>query len=260
MAKGSKVLAPHILGILSRLVVTQEPMAWVARITDGQLDRKDYVALNDALVAMGGAWHKGVKGHLFAEDPTEAIEAVLLTGRYDTKWSGDFFQTPEKLAAKMATWAVHHGDRVLEPSAGAGRLVHAALAAGARSVTCVEKDPKRAEALSKQFEGFPVTVLCADFMSVVFNEIGGIPFDSVVMNPPFSRSADAQHIERAARFLKSGGRLAAVAGAGLSFRQTAAYKEARTLVGETNIEPLPDRTFSAEGTDVSTVLVSWVKP
>ena len=140
MAKHTKKISPQLVGILSRLQMARGPMAWVARITDGQLDRKVYVLLNEALEALGGKWHKGVKGHIFAEDPTEAIEELILTGEYKTKFAGDFFQTPISIAQRMAEWAVRSGDRVLEPSAGAGRLVRAAFSAGASAVVCVELD------------------------------------------------------------------------------------------------------------------------
>lgn len=72
MAKAVKKITSEVLGVISRLVVEQGPMAWVARITDGQLDRKVYVAFNEAVETLGGKWHKGAKGalHVYAVRPS----------------------------------------------------------------------------------------------------------------------------------------------------------------------------------------------
>ena len=234
-------------------------MAWVARITDGQLDRKVYVLLNEALEALGGKWHKGVKGHIFAEDPTEAIEELILTGEYKTKFAGDFFQTPISIAQRMAEWAVRSGDRVLEPSAGAGRLVRAAFSAGASAVVCVELDEKRATGLRGFLPDADVTVVCADFLTVGPEQIGE-DFDAIVMNPPFMRGAAALHILHALRFLKRGGRLATLAPLSLRFREDAAHKELREIISEEDVETLEPKSFAAEGTNIDILLATWQKP
>jgi 16S rRNA G1207 methylase RsmC len=81
------------------------------------------------------------------------------------------------------------------------------------------------------------------------------------MNPPFSKGQEARHILHAMKFLRPGGRLAAIASAGVTFRETALYKELReALAIGGKIEELPPGTFSKEGTDVSTVLITWTKP
>jgi predicted RNA methylase len=251
MAKSLKKLTPEVLGVLSRLVVEQGPMCWVARITDGQLDRKVYVAFNEAVETLGGSWNKKVKGHLFDHDPSEEIEALLLTGEFKTKFAGDFFQTPVELAKRMVAWAVRAGDLVLEPSAGLGRI-----AAEAKAITpqvyCYEQDPARAAKLI-------VAGFCTqggDFLQ----KMPEATYDAVVMNPPFSKGQETRHILHAMKFLRPGGRLAAVASAGVTFRETALYKELReALAIGGKIEELPAGTFSKEGTDVSTVLITWTK-
>jgi predicted RNA methylase len=251
MAKSLKKLTPEVLGVLSRLVVEQGPMCWVARITDGQLDRKVYVAFNEAVEALGGSWNKKVKGHLFDHDPSEEIEALLLTGEFKTKFAGDFFQTPVELAKRMVAWAVRAGDLVLEPSAGHGRIAAEALkVAGENRVICFEVDVDRSLKLPPGCD-----VRSCDFLTVA-------PFtvDAVVMNPPFSKGQEARHILHAMKFLRPGGRLAAIASAGVTFRETALYKELReALAIGGKIEELPPGTFSKEGTDVSTVLITWTK-
>ena len=251
MAKAVKKITSEVLGVISRLVVEQGPMAWVARITDGQLDRKVYVAFNEAVETLGGKWHKGAKGHIFSHDPSEEIEALLITGEFRTKFAGDFYQTPPDLAREMAEWAVRPGDSVLEPSAGYGRLATEALKiAGENRVIACEIDVDRALKLP---QGCDVRV--CDFLA-----IGPFPVDAVVMNPPFSNGQECRHILHAMKFLRSGGRLAAIASSGVTFRETAVYKELRATVSQGgHIEELPAGTFSKEGTDVSTVLITWMK-
>lgn len=252
MAKSLKKLTPEVLGVLSRLVVEQGPMCWVARITDGQLDRKVYVAFNEAVEALGGSWNKKVKGHLFDHDPTDEIEALLLTGEFKTKFAGDFFQTPVELAKLMVAWAVRAGDLVLEPSAGHGRIAAEALkVAGDQRVICFEVDVDRALKLPPGCDARACDFLTVDPFAV----------DAVVMNPPFSKGQETRHILHAMKFLRPGGRLAAVASAGVTFRETALYKglrEALAIGGK--IEELSAGTFSKEGTEVSTVLITWTKP
>ena len=251
MAKAVKKITSEVLGVISRLVVEQGPMAWVARITDGQLDRKVYVAFNEAVETLGGKWHKGAKGHIFSHDPSEEIEALLITGEFRTKFAGDFFQTPVSLAHRMAAWAIRVGDLVLEPSAGHGRIATEALKiAGENRVIACEIDVDRALKLP---QGCDVRV--CDFLA-----IGPFPVDAVVMNPPFSNGQECRHILHAMKFLRSGGRLAAIASSGVTFRETAVYKELRATVSQGgHIEELPAGTFSKEGTDVSTVLITWMK-
>ena len=52
------------------------------RITDGQLDRKLYVEVNAALEALGGAWNRKAKAHIFDQDPSDALDQVLVDGEW----------------------------------------------------------------------------------------------------------------------------------------------------------------------------------
>lgn len=268
MGRDNKKLPDHVLGIVSRLELREEASGWVAKITDGQLDRKDYVALNEALEALGGKWNRKLGGHLFGRSPAQAIDDLLLAGEFQRPTAGDFFQTPPDLTERMIKWAVKPGDRVLEPSAGHGRIVAAALAHGApRRIVCVEKSPERVAALGAKFPTVKVVESC--FLAVDPVSESGLSrervtlrvfFDSVVMNPPFSQGQECAHILHALRFLRPGGRLASVASAGVLFRETGPYKELRARLKslDAEIESLPEDTFAAEGTRVRTVLIRAV--
>lgn len=133
-----------------------------------------------------------------------------------------FHPTPADIVAEMIE---HAGDldgaRVLEPSAGRGDIATAARDAGA-TVCCVECSRRLCDIL--EHDGHDVTP--GDFL--VMDREGepgakdpnpAIPgtFDYVLMNPPFERRADANHVMHAWGFLKPGGRLVAVVSPGLFY-------------------------------------------
>lgn len=263
--KDIKKIPDYVLGIVSRLILTDEGGGAVARITDGQLDRKDYVALNEALEALGGKWNRKLRGHLFAQSPREAIGDLLLTGEFKRATAGDFFQTPPALAKRMVEWAVRPGDRVLEPSAGLGRIAAAVLGrGGASELTLVEKDAVRATKLVEMF-GTTARVIAGDFILFVWPALSALApagsrldfFDAIVMNPPFSQAQECAHVLHALSFLRPGGRLVSVASAGVRYRQDKPYVALRARLDElgAEVEDLPDGTFEGEGTSVRTVLI-----
>ena len=86
-------------------------------------------------------------------------------------------------------------------------------------------------------------------------------FDRVVMNPPFQGKQDTQHITRAFGFLRPGGRLVAIAGAGVKSNEWKETREFRRLVRLHNgdIEDLPEGAFAESGTNVRTVLITMDK-
>lgn len=69
------------LAILSRVTVVGN----VIFLNCGQLDRKDYLAVNKILGSMKGKWDRTVQCHVFKEDPTDKLEHVLLTGEITTQ-------------------------------------------------------------------------------------------------------------------------------------------------------------------------------
>lgn len=219
----------------------------------GQLDRKLYEAVNKALVCAGGKWTRGAQAHVFAVPAEEAIEPILLTGEItDAKREFQAFFTPEDLGRRVIAEARIAPDMlVLEPSAGEGVLARLAMEAGAQ-VACVELNPT----LREHLEFLTGACICADFLRTDVVELGG-PFDRVVMNPPFTRQQDARHVLHAARMLKPDGRLVAIMGGSVTFRETPYYREVRDLVANTggSITMLPEGSFKASGTTVNTCLV-----
>lgn len=234
----------EVLNVIS----TGEVEGTLFKITGGQLDRKTYVAVNKVLENIGGKWNKKFKGHLFDEDPTEKIDQVLLTGEsVNEKKLYQFYETPKELARRMVEIAgVNENMDILEPSAGLGAIADEITAAGG-FVRCCEMDPKKVEKLVEK--GYAVA--SGDFLSHEWEE-----FDRIVMNPPFTKQQDIDHVKRAYDILKPQGRLVAIMSPGFTFRQNRKSVEFKKLVEYCGYwEALPEDTFKESGTSVNTVLV-----
>lgn len=239
----------HVLEILGR----GSAEAALYKLPPGQLDRKTYTDVNKVLEAAGGKWNRKLAGHLFDCDAEEALDSLLNSGEVvDRKKEFGFFETPPWLAQRMVEEAgIQPGELVLEPSAGRGNIVEAAVAAGA-GVACVEILPQNTAVLAEKFLRPKVTILEDDFL----NTEPTTDYTAVLMNPPFSKRADVKHVLHAMKFLRPGGRLVAIMSAGVKYRED---NLTRTLRGcFTSCEALPENTFKEAGTCVNTVLVRIV--
>lgn len=122
-----------------------------------------------------------------------------------------FFPTPADLARDMVRLAnIGPGDDVLEPSAGIGSIAEEIRAAHPDAdVTCVEVNHTLANIV--MYKGF--SIVRDDFLEWSKSldvALAGRCFDAIVMNPPFERGQDAEHILAAWQLLKPGGRLVAL--------------------------------------------------
>lgn len=157
------------------------------------------------------------------------------------------FQTPPELAARLvALLDLQPGARVLEPSAGLGRILDALAPYAPVEVVAVEMAaPCAAELFRQNRPG--VSLRQANFLEKTPEGLG--LFDAVAMNPPFHMRADVRHILHALKFLKPGGRLAALC-LDTRHRETALRHLASTW------KAVPDGVFAKEGTNVRTVLLT----
>jgi phospholipid N-methyltransferase len=150
------------------------------------------------------------------------------------------FPTPAPLAARMVELAaIEPGDRVLEPSAGTGAILSAIGDRGA-AIVAAEISGDLARLLAANFPR--AAVHAVDFLECA--DLGA--FDRIVMNPPFSRGADIDHVRHALTMLRPGGRLVAIVAGGP--RQAEALQPIADMW-----EELPAGTFP--GTDVRAVLL-----
>jgi predicted RNA methylase len=219
-----------------------------------QLERKLYEEVNKVFTAIGGKWDRKAKGHVFGGDPRDAIDQVVLTGGFaDKRQELGFFETPAPLVTRLLAIAeVGAGDRVLEPSAGHGAIARELARYAGVLLDVVEIDEEKRARLEEACSPCEdCTITIGDFLE----HFGS--YERIVMNPPFAREQDAEHIGHALELLEPGGRLVSIAGAGLAFRQTRKSKATRERIEAMggSIEPLPPGSFKASGTNVNTVLV-----
>ena len=168
-----------------------------------------------------------------------------------------FYPTPKDAAARLIEAArLYRGKsdaplEVLEPSAGTGNLAQLVLDQGAL-VDCVEVHADRAAELQRDGRYRKVTI--CDFLKV---EPGRL-YDRVVMNPPFDRERDIDHVMHALKFLKPDGRLVAIMSAGTEFRETRKSQAFRELMTQMNADwrDLPAGSFASVGTCCNTVILS----
>jgi len=176
------------------------------------------------------------------EEPTRAISSFNL------------FQTPEDIAADMAATLaglIPAGGRVLEPSAGLGRLCRSARRHGLGPIVMVESSPECCAELYRQSEQTGYRLVQADFLACDAGRLGGL-FDGVIMNPPFKQGRDIKHIRHAFAMLKPGGVLIS-----LCFNGVRQNKHLRPIVD--TWQELPAGSFKAEGTAAGVALLTWTK-
>jgi predicted RNA methylase len=244
--------------------VSDDVIQVLARVhTDGdrltipgpRLDARLYQRVNEVLEAVGGRWTTNAGAHLFPTDAAAAIAPVLATRQVVTlrekRQQAQYFPTPKPVVQRLLELAqLQPGMEILEPSAGSGAIAAAAAAHGC-TVDCIERDPGYAAVLADT--GTARTIRVADFLSIPADH----QYDRVVMNPPFTKGADIQHVQHALRFLKPGGLLVAVMSWAVT-QQTSRTAAFRALVEARGgaVEAVPQGAFAESGTDVDTVLVT----
>lgn len=252
-----------VLAILSRCTTEGNKL-----FLPEQLERNDYVKVDKVLRLAGGIWSRKEKAHLFSGVAETVMENVILTGEITSPTDDyDFFPTPTIIADEMAAMLhLEPGDRVLEPSAGDGKLVDAVCRIGSNlDVVAVELNPEMVSFLyvkyADAFTGNMITIYNSDFdyfdAGVKFHSVEY--FDKVIMNPPFKKRSDIRHVLRAFSMLKPGGKLVSVMPSGITFRQDSLTKNfidnMKSMSSKFVIKELPPKSFSKSGTDVNTVLL-----
>lgn len=224
-----------------------------------QLDRKLYVAVNKVLESMGGKWNRKAKGHVFEiGDPAEMLEIVLLTHEVrDLKKEFQFFPTPKPIIDLLCELAelstIGPATVVMEPSCGDGRMVDAIMEFHPGGLACYELNTDMEKFLSEK----PYAVEFIDFMEVTRDELGALGVDRVVMNPPFTKHQDIDHVLHAFELLNDGGILVSVMSESPFFRTDKKSVAFRDFLEEHNAEvyKLDSGAFHESGTEIMTRLV-----
>jgi hypothetical protein len=196
-----------------------------------------------------------------APDPIqENLKAARATAKAGVQVvsAPQLFPTPAALVAKMIAAAnLKPGLCVLEPSAGTGNIVKAVLDTVDTEVLAYEISGDLCTHLSRTFPSWKLKAIRQDFLEVT--DFQG-QYPRILMNPPFERGADIEHILHAMKFLApagwdpglmgdKGGLLVAICANGP--RQQAELKPLATTW-----EELPEGTFAAQGTNVRTVMLT----
>lgn len=218
------------------------------RLPAGKMDRKLYEKVAKLMKEIGGKWSSAKKAFLFKEDITETVDDIIHAGEYvSDKKLYQFFPTPIELARQIVeSAAIQPGERCLEPSAGQGNI-----AQFMPSPDCIELDAKNRDILIEK--GFHV--VGTDFLKFVPEQ----PYDVIVMNPPFAKGQDAQHVLKAIELATR--KVVAIASSGCLFRTDSIYRQLRESVQQYGgtITELPEKAFKDSGTLVNTVLIEVEK-
>lgn len=222
-----------------------------------KLDRTDYAKINKILEALGGKWNKRAGSHVFAScDPEEAIANYLETGKLDKAENFGFFPTPAPLARELVKLAgLRPGHTVLEPQAGVGGIASiCAEITGKANITCYEIQRKNCDVLRSL--GF--TVEQADFLAVEPVQ----QFEFVILNPPFEKQADIDHVMHAFKFVAPGGTMAAIMSIGVTFRTNSKTTQFRAFLDSmgARIKVNDKNAFKESGTAAQTVSIIFQKP
>lgn len=234
-----------------------------AKLTCGQLDRPTYLKVNKVLESLGGKWNRKAQSHLFSDDASAELEAIIESGGYvDRKQALGFFETPAALADELVQIArMDERSVTLEPSAGTGNLIRAIDRATGGTVLQEVVAVEINEAFRKKLVDLACETYTSDFLAIEPGTIGG-PFNRVLMNPPFApRQADIDHVLHAWKFLEPGGRLVAITSIGWTFRTNKKSVEFQRFVERYGERFDNDKdAFRESGTGVSTCIVALDKP
>jgi len=172
------------------------------------------------------------------------------------KIDGYFPTQPAVIDKMLSKVHIDASSQVLEPSAGAGHIADR-LKELTQHVTVCEVSWTLREIL--KLKGYQPH---DDFME--FNQMPILPnmgYDAIIMNPPFEKGQDADHIRHAYELLADGGTLVSIAGEGIfnrSDKKAESFREWLDEVGGYS-ENLPENSFKMSGTGVHTRMVTITK-
>jgi len=169
-----------------------------------------------------------------------------------------YFPTPEPLAQELIKIAsIEPGHSILEPSAGTGNLidairsVHSDVRVSFCELNCFLLDILRAK-----YEG----VADIHFVGRDCLELDGTkltPFDRIIMNPPFERGQDVEHVLHTFALLKRGGILTTIVSAGVLARSDKTTLRFREFLENTKavVHDVPAGSFKSSGASVDSKIV-----
>jgi hypothetical protein len=189
-------------------------------------------------------------------DPAELQIRQLERGLIGRKIPG-YFPTPKAIVWQMIELAnISPDQKVLEPSAGKGDIAQAIQAAANVQLDVIEIQSSLRIILElKRFN-----IIGCDFLT----DVNGEQYDRILMNPPFERYQEIQHVQHAFDCLVPSGRLVSIVSNAVTSRTDKQYSQFRNWLAEVDAEEyeLPDGAFleSNRPTAVKTKLLVIEKP
>lgn len=256
-----------------RLLRAQEGLNKLARLHDSgavppvllgvKTKKAAYDLAKSEIVHAGGYYDAGRCQGIPSSDSPEALAFwELLKGKSEDEKKADtlrelenklmfsdipgFFPTPDPLIDQMLERAgIEEGHTVLEPSAGKGSIADR-MGTG---IDCCEIRGSLCEIL--ELKGHKV--LDNDFMTADIER----GYDRIVMNPPFEKMQDVDHVLKAFDCLNEGGRIVSIMSRSPFFNSTKKAFSFRAWFDEVGGEQIdiPPGAFKESGTGVSSVLV-----
>lgn len=230
-------------------------------LPQGELERETYLVVNKCLSNIGGKWNQKAKGHVFDHNPSDDLDSMLLTGEtVDMKKVYQFFPTPKTLAKQMCCLAELDADCVvLEPSCGRDDLADIIYAAGVAGLLGVELNPD----MHRYLDDKPYRAVTGiDFLQFAKDTENQNVFTRIVMNPPFAKHQDVDHILAAYGLLVPGGILVSVSSPSPFWRTDRKSVEFQNWIRAVNAQvvDVPEGIFRESGTMLRTKIVKVHKP
>jgi hypothetical protein len=211
----------------------------VARLKKARIDADNYADARTALLAMGDPT---------AGQETEADELRKLEREVARQSIPGFFPTPDEVGDQMIGYlsvlvgdGISTGDEyILEPSAGRGDLADRVLARWPKAVVKVcEINPDLRRVL--ELKGYDV--VCWNFED--FDPGDSKPL-AILMNPPFEKFQDIDHVMLAWACVKPGGRVVAIMGESVFFSKQGKAEAFRKWLDEKGAKTikLPEGSFN----------------
>ena len=238
----------EVLNILNQSTVQVQNNFSILYLPNEQLDRKLYLNVNKVLELLGGKWNRKEKGHVFDENIEDKLnDAVNFSEIVDRKKEYQFFRTPKNIIKQMIELSeLKPYDYVLEPSAGDGAIADELSKLLSTEVSVIELNTEKYLKLEKRYR----LSVQDDFLQVETSPV----YDKIIMNPPFSKQQDIDHILHAFKCLKKNGILVSIVSESPFFRNNTKSKNFRDWLKENNAEiiDLMPGAFKESGTMVKT--------
>lgn len=223
-----------------------------------QLERKLYVEINKQTATLGGKWNKKAGGLVFdnleGENLTTALQELITGEVKDLRKKYQFFETPDHIAdivVEHAELKPYH--RVLEPSAGRGALIKAALRAvpKIKQIDAVEIWETNSLILAKTLSDKILNLQTLDFLEAPV----WAKYDRIIANPPFSGNQDIDHIRKMYDCLALGGRLVAISSPHWTFAKDKKSEAFRDWLIDVDANVYDIESNSFEQTAIATKLI-----